>query len=142
MQDDRKTGSMGELRSQTRYPLAVRRDCTFAVITFKDLVWKDHLAQLLDISSGGIGLASEGSMDRGFVWFRDRVAGNRGGVLLWSRPHGRSYRAGIQFVPLSRDQESYLRDEFAMVREGRSLRDPRAMLATITGSLSRHRPAR
>ncbi len=128
---------MNELRQSIRYPLAVRRNCNLCLITFKDLSWTDHTAQLKDISRDGIGIESEQPIDRGFVWFRDRVAGFRGGVLMWSRADGRNFRAGIQFVPLSRSQEQYVQEEVSMVRGHAPLRNPEAIIATIMESLGR-----
>jgi len=128
---------MNELRQSIRYPLEVQRDCTLCLITFKDLVWKDHHAQLKDISRDGIGIESAQPISRGFVWFRNRVGGYRGGVLMWSRQAGPSFRAGIQFVPLSRAQEQYVQEEVAMVRGHAPLRNPEAIIATIMDSLAK-----
>jgi hypothetical protein len=107
------------------------------IITFKDLAWTDQVAHLKDISSSGVGLESVLRMDRGFVWFKDRVAGHRSGVLLWSRLVGSQYRAGVQLVPLTRDQEAFICDEVTMVRARQPLRNPEAIIATIMGSLGR-----
>ncbi len=128
---------MSELRRSIRYPLAVQRDCTLCLITFKDLVWKDHYAHLKDISRDGIGIESAQPIDRGFVWFRDRVGGYRGGVLMWSSQADPGFRAGIQFVPLSRAEEHYVQEEVAMVRGHAPLRNPEAIIATIMDSLGR-----
>ena len=130
---------MNELRESIRYPLAVQRDCPLCLITFKDLEWSDYSAQLKDISRGGIGIESAEHIERGFVWFRDRVCGFRGGVLMWSRQAGMSYRAGIQFVPLSRTEERYVQEEVSMVRGHAPLRNPEAIIATIMASLERAR---
>ena len=128
---------MNELRQSIRYPLAVQRDCSLCLITFKDLAWKDHHAQLKDISREGIGIESNQPIDRGFVWFRNRVGGYRGGVLMWSRQAGPNFRAGIQFVALSRSQEQYVQEEVAMVRGHAPLRNPEAIIATIMDSLAK-----
>lgn len=128
---------MNELRQSIRYPLAVQRDCRLCLITFKDLAWTDYHAQLKDISRDGIGIESGQPIDRGFVWFRDRVGGYRGGVLMWSRREGPSFRAGIQFVPLSQAQEQYVQEEVAMVRGHAPLRNPEAIIATIMDSLAK-----
>lgn len=129
---------MSDLRQQTRYPLAVQRECSLCLITFKDLAWVDHAAHLKDISVNGVGIESQRQIDRGFVWFRDRVGGHRGGVLMWSRPAGMTYRAGIQLVRLTRDQENFLQEQVAMVRSHQPLRNPEAIIATVMDSLSRN----
>jgi hypothetical protein len=128
---------MNELRQSNRYPLTVQRECSLCLITFKDLAWTDHKAQLKDISREGIGIESDQPIERGFVWFRNRVGGYRGGVLMWSRAEGPNFRAGIQFVPLSRSQEQYVQEEVAMVRGHAPLRNPEAIIATIMDSLAK-----
>ncbi len=115
----------------------MQRECGLCVITFKDLMWSDHTAQLKDISRDGIGIELERPVDRGFVWFRNRVGGFRSGVLMWSSRQGRNFRAGIQFVPLSRTQEQYVQEEVQMVRDHAPMRNPEAIIATIMDSLSR-----
>jgi len=129
---------MSDLRQQTRYPLAFQRECSLCLITFKDLSWIDHAAQLKDISVDGVGIESERQIDQGFVWFRDRVGGHRGGVLMWSKRAGRTYRAGIQLVQLTRDQEKFVQEQVAMVRSHQPLRNPEAIIATVMYSMSRN----
>lgn len=128
-----------EQRQAGRYPLAVQRDCAMCVITFKDMAWKDHLAYLKDISANGVGIESEKRIDPGFVWFRDRVGGHRGGVLLWSGRVGYNFRAGIQFLSLSREAEQFVHNEVELLRTHQPLRDPEAIMLTIMESLGRNR---
>lgn len=123
-------------RQETRYPLAEQRECGLCIITFKDLAWKDHRAYLKDISPGGVGIESETLLDRGFVWFTEPVAGHRSGILLWNRLVGYNYRAGIQFVPLTHDQEHRIGASVETVRAHQPLRDPEAIVATILASMS------
>ena len=128
-----------ELRQASRYPLAVQRDCAMCIITFKDLAWKDHVAFLKDISMNGVGVEAETRIDTGFVWFRDRVGGHRGGVLMWSRQVGYNYRAGIQFVPLSRDAEEFVNSQVSLLRDHQPLHDPTAIISMIMESMGRTR---
>jgi hypothetical protein len=128
-----------ELRQASRYPLAVQRDCTMCVITFKDMAWKDHLAYLKDLSMNGVGVASEKRIDPGFVWFRDRVGGHRGGVLMWSEQVGYHFRAGIQFLSFSREAEQFVEDEVGLLRAHQPLRQPEAIISTIMESLGKVR---
>ena len=128
-----------ELRQADRYPLAVQRDCAMCIITFKDLAWKDHVASLKDISMNGVGIEAEARIDTGFVWFRDRVGGHRGGVLMWSRQVGYNYRAGIQFVPLSRDAEEFVDSQVSLLRDHKPLSNPTAIISTIMESMGRTR---
>ncbi len=132
---------MSEMRRSNRYPLAVQRECSLCLITFKDLSWTDHKAQLKDISRDGIGIESDRPIERGFVWFRNRVGGYRGGVLMWSKQAGPNFRAGIQFVPLTRSQEQYVQEEVALVRGHAPLRNPEAIIATIMDSLAKKKAA-
>jgi len=138
---DRGIGSdeRNELRQASRYPLAVQRDCAMCVITFKDMAWKDHLAYLKDFSMNGVGVASEKRIDPGFVWFRDRVGGHRGGVLMWSGQVGYKFRAGIQFLSFSREAEQFVEDQVGLLRAHQPLRQPEAILATIMESLGKGR---
>jgi hypothetical protein len=126
-----------ELRQAVRYPLAVQRDCMMCIITLKDLAWKDHVAFLKDISMNGVGVEAEKRIDTGFVWFRDRVGGHRGGVLMWSRQVGYNYRAGIQFVPLSRDAEDFVNSQVGLLRDHKTILDPSAIISTIMESMGR-----
>jgi hypothetical protein len=128
-----------ELRQVSRYPLAVHRDCAMCIITFKDLSWKDQLAFLKDLSMNGVGVESEKRIDPGFVWFHDRVGGYRGGVMMWSRQVGYHYRAGIEFVPLSREAEQFIQDQVGLLRAHQRLRDPEAVISTIMQSLGKIR---
>jgi hypothetical protein len=128
-----------ELRKASRYPLAVQRDCSMCIITFKDLSWKDQLALLKDISMNGVGVESEKQIDPGFVWFRDRVGGHRGGVLMWSRQVGYHYRAGIEFVPLSREAEQFVQSQVGLLRAHQRLSDPEAVISTIMQFLGKVR---
>jgi hypothetical protein len=128
-----------ELRQAGRYPLAVQRDCAMCIITFKDLSWKDQLAFLKDISMNGVGVEADKRIDTGFVWFRDRVGGHRGGVLMWSRQVGYNYRAGIEFVPLSREAEQFVNSQVDLLRDNKPLRDPGSIMSTIMESMGRTR---
>jgi hypothetical protein len=130
-----KTDERNELRQAGRYPLAVKRDCEMCIITFKDFDWKDHVTLLKDISMHGVGVESNRRIGPGFVWFRDRVSGHRGGVLLWSRQVGRLYRAGIQFVPLSHEAEQFIHSQVDLLRANQPLRYPQAILSMIMGSI-------
>ncbi len=132
----------GELRKSLRYPIAVQRGCQLCIITFKDLAWMDHTAFLKDISTSGIGLECSSPIEVGFAWFKDRVAGHRSGVLLWSRQVGPSFRAGVQFVPLSREAEHFVQAQVDLLRSHQPLLDPEAVLSTIMRSLPEQGPGR
>lgn len=124
-------------RKSRRYEVeSKQRECSLCVITFKDLAWKDHSALLIDISRHGAGIESDAKIDPGFVWFRDRVGGQKGGVLMWSRAAGQRFRAGIRFVSLTRSEEQFINDQIALVRADKPLQDPVAVITTIMESLT------
>jgi len=128
---------MDELRDVQRQPISVKRDCLLGIITFKQLQWKDHVAQIVDLSKKGVGVESITHLEPGFVWFRDRVGGYKGGVLVWSKQHGPRYRAGIRFLFLSRDQEQSVQERLARLKEHTPLRDPEEIIATLMESIDR-----
>jgi hypothetical protein len=107
------------------------------VINFKNHEWKDHSAQIVDISRHGVGLESAARMEEGFVWFRDRVGGFRGGVLMWSRQIGQGFRAGIRFVPLSIIEETAIREQIEHARIHKPLQIPERIIHTIMASMTK-----
>jgi hypothetical protein len=128
---------MYEMRDVQRQPISVKRDCVLGIITFKQFEWKDHVAQIVDISKKGVGVESTTHLEPGFVWFRDRVGGYKGGVLVWSRQHGARTRAGIKFISLSRDAEQSVQERLARLKPHTPLRDPEEIIATLMESIDR-----
>ena len=129
--------TMKSTRQSRRYEVEnKRRECSLCVITFKDLAWKDYTAMLMDISRHGAGIESDARIDPGFIWFRDRVGGYKGGVLMWSRQAGQRFRAGIRFIPLSRSEEQFINEQIGLVRANKPLQDPVAVITTIMESLT------
>ncbi|HWR73536.1 MAG TPA: PilZ domain-containing protein [Nitrospirota bacterium] len=122
-------------RHASRQLITVHWDCVLGLISFKDLKWKDSLAHVVDISGNGVGIESHGRIEPGFVWFHERLGGHRSGVLLWSRKQDGKYRGGIKFVPLSVEQENYLREQISDSPPHRPVRDPSAIINTIIESL-------
>jgi hypothetical protein len=129
---------MDEMRDVQRQPISVKRDCVLGIITFKQLEWKDHIAQIVDLSKKGVGVESITHLEPGFVWFRDRVGGYKGGVLVWSKQHGARYRAGIKFLFLSRDAEQSVQERLARLKAHTPLRDPEEIIATLMESIDRN----
>src|SRR5512143_4340150 len=106
-----KTHPMAGTRQSVNYAVALRRDCMLCVITFKDLAWKEIKATVVDISRQGVGMESDTRTAPGFVWFRDRLGGFKGGILMWSRRSGNKHRAGIRFVPLTYSEEQFIQEQ-------------------------------
>jgi hypothetical protein len=107
------------------------------MISFKDHHWKEHHARILDLSRQGVGIEVPEKLEEGFVWFRSRVGGARGGVLMWCRPAGGAFRAGIRFVPLSIIEETTLREQLEQARIHKPLRIPERVIATIMMSMTK-----
>src|SRR5574337_46509 len=126
---------MAEMRMVQRQPIMVKRDCSMGVITFKELTWTDHSARIVDINKSGVGIESEKGVEPGFVWFKDRVWGHRGGLLLWSKQIGPRYRAGIRFVPLSPQEEQAVQNQAAPPGSQKPLVNPEKIVATLIESL-------
>jgi hypothetical protein len=59
--------------------------------------------------------------------------------MMWSRQVGYNYRAGIEFVPLSREAEQFVQSQVGFLRANQRLRDPEAVISTITQSLGKIR---
>jgi hypothetical protein len=128
---------MGEMRQSHRQPIVVERNCPMGVISFKRFEWEDHVVNLVDMSSTGVGIVSRQSIEPGFVWFRDRVAGHKGGVVIWIRQSGEKFRAGIRLLPLSPESEQYIQKECGGQLHHKPLREPEAIIATLMESLER-----
>ncbi len=133
----RSTKNIEDHRHAIRQLITVHRDCVLGLISFKHLEWKDHLAQIVDISRSGVGIESATRIEPGFVCFNHRLGGHLSGVLLWSKQLGGKYRGGIRFVPLSSTQESWIREQISASPMHRPVRDPRAIIETIIESLQK-----
>jgi hypothetical protein len=120
-----------------RHAISTQRVCDLGIISFRRLLWTDVRARVVNLSMTGIGIESDARLEPGFVWFKDRVGGHRGGVLMWSREQDGRYRAGIRFVPLSRDEEQYVQKQVAWSRPHAPVHDPEMIINTIIHSLKK-----
>lgn len=123
-----------------RYPVTTHRDCSLGIISFQQLAWDDHHAQLIDISVVGVGIESQHQLAPGLVWFKKRIGGYKSGVLMWSKQIDGSYRAGIKFVRLSRDEESYLQEQARRAIPRQPLHDPDRILSSLLDSVKKELP--
>jgi hypothetical protein len=128
---------MERKRDEQRWPIVEKWDCVLGIITLKQSEWKDHVAQIINLSSKGVGIESNAHLDPGFVWFKDRVGGHKGGVLIWSKQLGAKYRAGIKFINLSRDEEEYVEERIERFKPHTPLREPEQIIATLIESEKR-----
>jgi hypothetical protein len=81
------------------------------IIQFGKLQRQDITVQGVDISDGGLGIASSVPIAPGFIWFWRSVGNQRGGMVVWSRKVEDHYRAGVQFLPIPITPNDYLKNE-------------------------------
>lgn len=134
---DERDDTRNSTKRMQRHAISTQRVCCLGIISFRHLMWTDVRAQVVNLSVTGVGIESDMRLDPGFVWFKDRVGGHRGGVLMWSRQQDGRYRAGIRFVPLSRNEEQYVQEQVARSRPHMPVRDPEAIINTIIHSLKK-----
>lgn len=129
-----------KIRGVQRYPVTTHRECALGVISFQQRAWNDHHATLVDISVIGIGVESKIYMEPGLVWFKERIGGYKSGVLMWTKPFGDCYRAGIKFVQLSRREESYLQEQTLRAMPMKPVQDPERILSSLLESFKHELP--
>jgi hypothetical protein len=122
-----------------RHPITTLRSCSLGVITSSHLEWKDHSARIVDLSVTGVGIESSEIIPPGFVWFKESVGGHKYGVLTWCKQSGDRYRAGINFVTLSRNEEQYFQEQVRQLKPHTPLRDPLRIIAAMIESLKKLR---
>jgi hypothetical protein len=110
-----------------------------SVVTFKDTRWADHTADIVDLTDSSVRVESDRPIDPGFVWFNDRVRGHKGGLVVWCQPFYGRYRAVMQLVPLTRDEERLIQERTVRSGSHRSHRSPEEIIATLTKSMKRKR---
>ena len=128
---------MDTARQAHRYEVVQRREFTLWVIPFKSLECAILVAHVVDLSTYGVGIESEQPLKPGFVWFKDRIGGYKGGLLVWGRQKDGKYRAGVKFVPLSRDKELIVQEQISMMRPNQPIHNPEVIISTILESMTR-----
>ena len=108
------------------------------VITFKDTSWTEHTADIMDLNDRSVRVESDRPINPGFVWFNDRVRGHKGGLVIWCQPFYGRYRAVMELVPLSRDQERLIQERTVQSGAHRSHRSPDEIIAALTESVKRN----
>jgi hypothetical protein len=127
-------------RQSLRYEVVQLREFPLCLIPFKSLVSTIMIAHVVDISAKGAGIESGQHLEPGFVWFRDRVGGFKGGLIVWSRQVGEKYRAGIRFVPLTREKELLVQDRITAIRPLEPLNNPEVVISTILEAMTQDQP--
>ncbi len=130
---------MDVTRQSHRYQVVQRREFPLCIIPFKSLVCTVAVAYVVDLSRYGVGIESDQQLEPGFVWFKDRIGGFKGGLLVWGKKVGTTYRAGIKFVPLSRDKELLVQDRIDAIRPLQPLHNPEVLISTILEAMAQDR---
>ena len=123
-------------RQSHRYEVVQLREFPLCLIPFKSLVSTVMIAHVIDISAKGVGIESGQHLEPGFVWFRDRIGGFKGGLLVWSRQVGGKFRAGVRFVPLTREKELLVQDRITALRPLEPLHNPEVVISTILEAMT------
>ena len=97
----------GEKRSQgiQRYRVTSHRTYSLDLIAFDQPMRTEHVVRIVDVSVIGVGIESNERIEPGLICFKEKVGGQKYGVLIWSKLSSGGYRAGIQFVVLSPEEE-------------------------------------
>lgn len=120
-----------------RHRVTRQRECSLGVISFDTLERVDCQAKIVDLSVIGIGIESPQSIPPGIIWFRKCVSGQRCGTLVWCKQIGASYRAGIQFISLSREEEEYINRQLELSRPNEPLPDPDRIMSRLINGIRR-----
>ena len=123
-------------RQALRYQVVQLREFPFCLIPFKSLASTLLVAHVVDVSAKGVGIESAQHLEPGFVWFRDRIGGFKGGLLVWSKQAGNKYRAGIRFVSLTREKELLVQDRITSLRPLEPLHNPEVVISTILEAMT------
>jgi hypothetical protein len=127
----------GEKRSLgvQRYRVTSLRTYSLDVIAFEQSMRTEHVVRIVDISVIGVGIETSERINPGLICFREQIGGQKYGVLIWSKLKSGKYRAGIQFVILSPEEESYLQEQVKQSPACQLLRDPDKIIATLLESV-------
>jgi hypothetical protein len=115
----------------SRHSGAWETACHFLVISFQDLEWTDQVAWIVDFNITGLGIETDKPIEQGFIWFKQPVFGQKCGVLAWCRTADARYRAGIEFIPLSRENEEYLLRQIEQLQPGKPFPDPKQVISEL-----------
>ena len=100
-----------------------KRDCASGRYLVEGRNRTDHHGHIVDISKTGVGIESNAPIEPGLVWFRDRIWGQRSGVMLWSKQVGTHYRSGIRSGALPPDAEPSIDEQLAQSGTHEPLKD-------------------
>ena len=119
------------IKGVKRRPISLVRECSVGGISMPDLGWSDHFVKIMDYSVIGIGIESDRPIDPGIIWFKENLYGQKCGFLMWCKKGDTSYRAGIQFISLTREEEKYIRKQIEQGQHFKRIQDPDRIIATL-----------
>jgi hypothetical protein len=105
------------------------------VIAFDQSTLIEHIVRIVDISVIGVGIESSEHIDPGLICFKEQVGGQKYGVLIWCKPGSGCYRAGIQFVVLSPEEEAHLQEQINQSRPYKSFHESDKGMASLLESI-------
>ncbi len=118
-----------------RYSVVRQRTSSLRVIPFEGIANKEHLVTIVNMSVGGVGIASHERIEPGLVCFDEQVGGHKFGVVRWCKKSENGYRAGIHFVTLPHEKETYLLDQVQLSRCSQALQDPEKIITSLLESI-------
>lgn len=129
--------TVGKKRSPgvQRYRVASLRTYPLDVTAFDQPMRTEHVVRIVDISVIGVGIETSERIEPGLICFREQIGGQKYGVLVWSTQKSGGYRAGIQFVILSPEEEAYVQEQVKQSLPCQSLRDPDKIIASLLESV-------
>ncbi|HTG01700.1 MAG TPA: PilZ domain-containing protein [Nitrospirota bacterium] len=122
-----------------RHRVTRDQDCSLGVISFENLERIDYQAKILDLSVIGIGIESPKRIPPGIIWFRKCVSGQKYGTLVWCKEIGGAYRAGIQFLTLSREEEDYITRQIEEGHPNEPVSDPDHIVSQLIDVIKKER---
>jgi hypothetical protein len=131
------TERIERVKGVKRRLLSPARECPVGGISLHDLTWSDHLVKILNYSVIGIGIESERPIDPGMIWFKKNIYGQKCGFLMWCKQSDIVYRAGIQFISLTREEEEYIGKQIEQVPLVKCVPDPDRIIASVFTRIKR-----
>jgi len=105
--------------------------CHLLAISAQGLAWTDHEVSIVDYNVTGLGIETDKPIEPGFIWFKQPVFGHKCGRRVWCRPSDARYRAGIEFISLSRQDEEYFLQQIEQLRPEKPFPDPKQVLPQL-----------
>ena len=117
------------------YEFTSPRACSLDVVAFDPPVLTEHLVRIQDLSVVGLGITSLEPINPGLVCFREPVAGQKYGVIIWCKLCIDKYRTGIRFVILPSEEEAFLKEQVKQSQPFNVLQDPDKIIANLLESI-------